>query len=360
MSCSTDHDHGPCKPATTVAAKRRSGGALRLLSEILWQILHKPDSRQIFYFLLLNLGYMGVQLLYGVWTNSLGLLSDAMHMLFDCVALGIGLVAAVLSQWPASEHFTFGYGRIEVLSGFVNGVFLLLISVFIVFEAIERLIHPPHVNTNQLLAVSCGGLIVNLVGILAFNHGHAHSHGHSCGHSTPVASDKHGHDHDHHSHDHSNANMQGVFLHILADTLGSVGVIVSTLLIRYFHWPGFDPLASIFIAVLIFLSVIPLVRHAAYQLLLPLPAAPLRTDHLQSALTAYHAKESVPTVRVTHVQCWSPGGSAVDCSLHVRHARGNDGALADQYGRVLRELQAALHCHVPNLRNVCIQLEAED
>ncbi|RKP33345.1 cation efflux protein, partial [Dimargaris cristalligena] len=226
---------------------------------ILWQVLHKPDSRQIFGFMLLNLTYMGVQLVYGMWTNSLGLISDAIHMLFDCVALAIGLIASVMSQWPAQDHFTFGYGRIEVLSGFVNGVLLLLVSLFIVFEAIERLIHPPHVNTNQLLVVSIGGLLVNLVGIFAFNHAHVHAHG------------------------------ARVFLHILADTLGSVGVIISTLLIRWFDWPGFDPLASIMIATLIFLSVIPLVRRATHQLLLPLPHAPLHRQQLKLALDSVSA-----------------------------------------------------------------------
>ena len=109
---------------------------------------------------MLNLFYMLIQMLYGVWTNSLGLISDgvfigfhsfyrrlfhwrtlalAIHMAFDCMAISMGLFASVMATWPPNERFTYGYGRIETLSGFANGIFLVLISIFIVFEAIQRM-----------------------------------------------------------------------------------------------------------------------------------------------------------------------------------------------------------------------------
>jgi len=174
-------------------------------------------------------------------------------MFFDCLALAVGLFASIMSKWPENNKFTYGYGRIETLSGFANGIFLVLISIFIMFEAIGRLIDPPEMNTDKLLLVSFLGLVVNLVGILVFNHGHhhGHSHGHSHGHDCTnnngghdhINHKDHNHNHDHskhhghHHHDHSdNANMKGIYLHVLADTLGSVGVIISTLLINQFGW----------------------------------------------------------------------------------------------------------------------------
>ncbi|CAJ0824540.1 10346_t:CDS:2 [Entrophospora sp. SA101] len=164
-----------------------SGGLfITLFNNYIRALLDNSDSRQIFYFLLLNLSYMFVQMVYGFWTNSLGLISDAIHMFFDCLALAVGLLAAIMSKWPENNKFTYGYGRIETLSGFANGIFLVFISIFIMFEAIGRLINPPEMNTDRLLLVSFLGLVVNLVGILAFNHGHAH-HGH-------------GHNHAHHGH----------------------------------------------------------------------------------------------------------------------------------------------------------------
>ncbi|TDL23724.1 cation efflux protein [Rickenella mellea] len=176
----------------------------RLIRSYLKTVLSNPESRKIFYFLMLNLCYMLVQMLYGVWTNSLGLISDAIHMAFDCMAIGMGLLASVMATWPPNERFTYGYGRIETLSGFANGIFLILISIFIVFEAIQRILDPPEMNTNQLLLVSTLGLGVNLFGMFAMgghhHHGHSHSHGHSHGGGHDAASHGHSHAPEEHSH----------------------------------------------------------------------------------------------------------------------------------------------------------------
>lgn len=198
-----------------------------------------------------------MELLYGAWTNSLGLLSDGFHMLFDCTALVVGLYAALMSRWKPTRVFSYGFGRVEVLSGFVNGLFLVVVAFFVFYEAIGRLFEPPEINTNRLLVVSVAGFAVNMIGIFAFSHAHAHAHGGgggSCAMSQPAPSKEqhhHGHSHEghghsHEGHDHShghshsggnhdhghshsltnNANMKGVFLHVLADTLGSVSIAV--------------------------------------------------------------------------------------------------------------------------------------
>ncbi|ORX89045.1 cation efflux protein [Basidiobolus meristosporus CBS 931.73] len=301
-------------------------------------ILENQDSRQIFYFLLLNLSYMFVQMVYGVWTNSLGLISDAIHMFFDCLALGVGLFASVMSKWPANRTFSYGYSRIETLSGFSNGVFLILISIFIVIEAVERLIHPPEMNTHRLLLVSFVGFVVNLIGIFAFNHGHAHGHGHGgCGGGD--------HGHDHHGH---NANMQGVFLHIMADTLGSVGVIISTLLIEQFGWTGFDPIASIFIAVLIFMSVIPLIKNSMNVLM-------LQTSHdtahsLEHLLPqASHPLSGVQSYSAVHF--WPNDSESTVGTLHLTVT---DEADED---RVRAEVTALVRRNISNIKELCVQVE---
>ncbi|EFY99059.1 Cd2+/Zn2+ transporter protein [Metarhizium robertsii ARSEF 23] len=253
---------------------------------ILHAILVEKDSRRIFYFMVLNFGFMTVQAFYGYVTDSLGLLSDSIHMFFDCVALMVGLLAAVMSKWPPSQKFPYGFGKIETLSGFANGILLMLLSVEIAFEAFERLWEGTKTKRlGELFVVSSLGLAVNLVGMMAF--GHHHHHGHSHGHSHSHEHDhshnhdnhKHGHSHgcggsDHgHDHSHDNENMHGIYLHVLADTLGSVSVIVSTALTSIWGWAGWDPLASCFIAVLIFLSSKPLVISSAKRLLLSVPEA---------------------------------------------------------------------------------------
>ncbi|KAK4146033.1 cation efflux family-domain-containing protein [Dichotomopilus funicola] len=303
------HRHGHAHAhahAHEQAGPRSRFTALLLRYTYSWPLLHavvtNKDSRRIFYFMSLNFAFMMVQAFYGYVTDSLGLLSDSVHMFFDCVALAVGLFAAVASKWPPSERFPYGFGKIETLSGFGNGVFLILISVEIMTEACERIYEGRETKRlGELFVVSTAGLLVNLVGMMAFghhHHGHGHDHGHShggCGgHSHESHShDHHGHDHDHdhdekhshshshthdhsekhsHSHAHDNENMYGIYLHILADTLGSAAVIVSTILTHFWKWPGWDPLASFLIAVLILLSALPLVRSSARRLLLTVPA----------------------------------------------------------------------------------------
>ncbi|XP_065763999.1 zinc transporter 7 isoform X1 [Muntiacus reevesi] len=261
-------------------------------------ILSDKTSRNLFFFLCLNLSFAFVELLYGIWSNCLGLISDSFHMFFDSTAILAGLAASVISKWRDNDAFSYGYVRAEVLAGFVNGLFLIFTAFFIFSEGVERALAPPDVHHERLLLVSILGFVVNLVGIFVFKHGgHGHSHGSGHGHSHSLfngALDQtHGHaDHCHshelkhgaaHSHDHAHGHghfhshdgpslkettgpsrqiLQGVFLHILADTLGSIGVIASAIMMQNFGLMIADPICSILIAMLIVISVIPLLRES--------------------------------------------------------------------------------------------------
>ncbi|XP_059196710.1 zinc transporter 7 [Centropristis striata] len=303
-------------------------------------ILADKTSRNLFFFLCLNLSFAFVELTYGIWSNSLGLISDSFHMFFDCTALLAGLAASVISRWRSNDSFSYGYVRAEVLAGFVNGLFLIFTAFFIFSEGVERALEPPDVHHDRLLPVSIAGLLVNLVGIFVFQHGgHGHSHGeegHGHSHSLFNGSVNHGHSHgghDHHnkhsdwkshgghghshggqdSHGHSHGGhdghghshgghdghshgghddhghshgghgghdehchdelhtpgkgsskqiLQGVLLHIIADTLGSVGVIISALLMQHYDLMIADPICSMLIALLIGVSVVPLLKES--------------------------------------------------------------------------------------------------
>ncbi|ODV97923.1 hypothetical protein PACTADRAFT_31338 [Pachysolen tannophilus NRRL Y-2460] len=247
-------------------------------------------------------------------------------MFLDCTSLFLGLLASLVSkndaikrknksQLPAYKNqtdnfeineFPFGLSRIETLAGFTNGSLLIGIVGGIYIESIQRLLNPVDLQkTNELLIVSVLGFIVNLVGIFAFNHSHdAHGHsGHSHSHSHSHAqAHVHDHDHDHahsegageneqahdhheepashlatnsHAHseeeeNHLSDNMHGILLHILADTLGSAGVIISTIFIKFFNVQILDPITSILIASLILASSFPLLRSSTKNLLLSL------------------------------------------------------------------------------------------
>ncbi|XP_031493335.1 metal tolerance protein 12-like [Nymphaea colorata] len=131
-------------------------------------ILSERKSRKIPLFLLINTLYMFVEFIVGFMSNSLGLISNACHILFDCVALAIGLYASYISRLPENSQFNFGRGRFEFLSGYVNAVFLVLVGALIVVESFERILDPQEISTGSLLPVSTGGLVVNLVGLIFF------------------------------------------------------------------------------------------------------------------------------------------------------------------------------------------------
>jgi zinc transporter 5/7 len=215
------------------------------------------DSRSMAQFLALNFAFMAVEFAYGWWSNSLGLISDACHMLFDCAGLCIGLAAHVQTRLKTADGaYTYGYARGEVLAGFLNGVFLVYVAFMVLLEGAERMWAPPLVHSDRLLPVSVLGLLVNLVGVCAFSHAHSHglpssppscghNHGGSGGHIHGGGEDS-SHDHGHH-HTHGGCggceggaqqgssgggggldshNLRGVYLHIL-------GMIISALCIHY-------------------------------------------------------------------------------------------------------------------------------
>jgi zinc transporter 5/7 len=292
--------------------------ALRLtvkLGRWMKTIFSEKATRNLFLFLVLNLSFAFVELFWGMLTNSLGLISDSFHMFFDCTALLAGLVATVVARWSATERFTYGYVRAEVVAGFVNTLFLLFVAFFIFAEAIERSFEPPTVSHDRLMAISVAGFVVNLIGLFAFQHGgagHGHSHGGGHGHSHG-GGHSHTHDfhnshdsHSSHSHSHSGSHsdlggskiMQGIFLHILADTLGSVGVIISSALIDQFGWMIADPICSMFIAVLIIVSIVPLMKDSLGVLM---QRSPSSLDYtLPTSLQRVYELEGVVQVHNTH------------------------------------------------------------
>ena len=244
---------------------RPSKGGSPLIEKIkawLRLIFTDKNARNLLAFLVLNFTFAFVELFYGMVTNSLGLISDAFHMFFDCTGLLVGLVATVITKWKANDKFSYGYVRAEVLAGFVNGLFLLFVAFFIFSEAIERMIETPEIKHERLFWVSVGGFVVNMIGIFTFQHGH--SHGGGGGHGHGHSHGGHGHSHDNDIKSSGSLIMSGVFLHILADTLGSVGVIISAVLMNLYGWFIADPICSMMIAILIFISVLSLVKDSVY------------------------------------------------------------------------------------------------
>lgn len=171
--------------------------------------------------------YMIVEVIGGFMTNSLALLSDAGHMLSDAISLFIALMAFKFGERVANQKKTYGYRRFEILAALTNGVLLIVISLYIFYEAIIRFIDPPEVASTGMLIISTIGLIVNLVIAWLMFKGSDTKH---------------------------NLNMRGAFIHVLGDLLGSVGAIVAAIIMIIFGWRLADPISSVIVAILIIRS----------------------------------------------------------------------------------------------------------
>lgn len=240
------------------------------LYEIYSVLSKKRNLKLLTYFLIINLLFMFVEVIYGLLSNSLGLLTDGAHMLLDCTAVVIGLYSSYLSEFKSNNNYNYGYLRSEILGTFINSVFLFFIAVYIVFESIERFIEPKDIDSENLILVSFLGLVVNIIGLVfAHDHGdHDHDHNHEhCHEHEHLNENKEKHSHEHHHHEHKNENIYAIYIHILADTLGSVAVLISSFLVKYYKLYISDPICSLFISAMIIFSTIPVLKNASMALL---------------------------------------------------------------------------------------------
>ncbi len=278
----------------------------------------QANRRRLLWVLLLTAIYLVAEVVGGVLTHSLALLSDAGHMLSDVGALVLALFALWFAQRPADPRRTYGYYRIEILAALINGLTLLLLSVWIIVEAVSRLRQPPAVAGFGLLIVASGGLVINLVSAYLLHHGHTHS-----------------------------LNVRAVFYHVIGDALGSVGAIAAGALILFFHWNTADPILAIGIALLIIYSAVTLVREAADVLLEATPAH-LDPDTVRDALLRIDGVEGVHDL---HIWTITTGMYSLSCHVVVTPAAYTVAKL-DEIRDLLHD-----HCDIPHQT---VQLETHE
>ena len=267
--------------------------------------------------LVLTAALLVVEVVGGILSNSIALLADAGHMLTDVAALGLALFVAWFSRQPSSPQKTFGYLRWEILAAFVNGATLLLISAWILWQAIIRLRAPEPVSGGLMLAVAVSGLVVNIIAARVL-----------------VRSSSH------------NLNARGAYLHVLGDLLASVGTVAAAIAIRYTGWLAADPVASILTTALIMRGAWQLVRESVDILLESTPAH-IPMPAVRSQLEAIPGIESVHDL---HVWAVTPAVVAMSAHCIVREP--------DQHQHVLGHIHDAMRLF--GIEHVTIQLERDD
>jgi cobalt-zinc-cadmium efflux system protein len=240
--------------------------------------------------LALTLSFFVVELIAGLLTQSLALLSDAGHMFTDSGALVLALVAQKIAARPRTRLHTFGFRRAEILAALANGALLVATAAAVIVEAFSRLADPPHIDAEPMLLVACGGLLVNGVAALVLGHGSRES-----------------------------VNLRAALAHVASDALGSVASIIAALGVLYFDFPLADPLASLAIAALIAFGAVRLLKQTGSILM---ETAPLGID-LRELEQTIRATPGVSDLHDLHAWSISDGFSAV--TVHVVLVSGSHG-----------------------------------
>lgn len=296
MNCSHSHHH----PLPTRRSASENIGRLALV-------------------LLLTGLYMLVEFAGGLWANSLALLADAGHMLADVGAVGLALFAAWFSEHPASPQRTYGYYRLEILAALVNGIALAALSLYIIYEAIQRFYAPSAVQGEILIWIAVGGLLINLISMMVL-----------------------------YSPGQQNLNIRAAFAHILSDSLGSVATILAGLIVFYFGFYQADAILSVLIALLVLVNAWKLIGEATNILLEACPVH-LNVAEIKAALLEMPEIESLHDL---HVWSIASGKDALSVHVLVREVHHFHAQLITDIQRMLKERFGLTH--------ITIQLEPPD
>lgn len=264
----------------------------------------------------LNALFTIIEFVTGYLTNSLALLSDASHNLSDVASLIISLIGMRLAQKASNISYTYGYKKASIFASLINAVFLVIVVIGIIREAIERFAAPPDVNGNVIMVVAGIGVIINAISAFLFFKGQK-----------------------------SDINIKGAFLHLLVDALVSVGVVLSGLVIRYTSWNMVDPLVSIIIGIVIMMTTWGLLKES---IRLAIDAVPKDIDLMR--ITG-KLQEVEHVISIHHIHIWALSSQINAFSAHVQVSAN----AVDQWEKIKSEMKHIL-VH-ENIEHATLELE---
>jgi cobalt-zinc-cadmium efflux system protein len=232
--------------------------------------------------LILTASFMVAEVVGGILTNSLALISDAAHMFTDSAALAISLLAIQIGKKAADKKRTFGYHRFEILAAAFNAVLLFGVAIYILVEAFLRISNPPDIQSNLMLMIASLGLLVNLIAMKLLSQSKDDS-----------------------------LNVKGAYLEVWSDMLGSVGVIVGALLIRWTGWGWIDSVVAVGIGLWVLPRAWVLLKQSTHILLEGTPEH-LNIDEITQALSSHWGVDSIHDLHV-----WSISSGKSSLSVHV-------------------------------------------
>ncbi|WP_223789165.1 cation diffusion facilitator family transporter [Marinicella meishanensis] len=278
--------------------------------------VNQDNKARVLWAMVLTFGFMLAEVIGGLLSGSLALLADAGHMLSDGVALLLSWLAFKFSEREADQTRSFGYHRFQILAAFVNGLTLLMIAAWIVYEAIARFLQPVSVMATPMLVIAVLGLLVNLLVFKILSGG-----------------------------DHDNLNLKSAMIHVMGDLLGSVAAILAALLIMAFGWHWADPVLSLLVALLIVRSGWQVVKKSAHILIEGAP------ESIPEAAVKDALMQRVEAViDVHHIHTWS---LTADINLMTLHVQVDEWQTETD---VLKQIKSVLHEQF-DIHHTTIQVE---
>ncbi|WP_019670859.1 cation diffusion facilitator family transporter [Eudoraea adriatica] len=280
---------------------------------------HKDlKGRNLFITILLNILITLAQVVGGILSGSLALLSDALHNFSDVLSLIISYVANLLAKKKASLNKTFGYKRAEIIAAFVNSSTLIIVSIILVKEAIERFVNPVEIESNLVIWLSLLGIIANGFSVLL------------------IKKDAK-----------ANMNMKSAYLHLFTDMMASVAVLIGGLLMKFYALYWVDPVLTILIALYLVYMGYDLLKSSTRVLMLFTPNT-IEVEQIVSAIT-----EIRPVKNVHHVHIWQLNEDEVHLEAHIDF---DEDITLSEFDRILEKIEEEAY-HKFGINHLNIQPE---
>ena len=279
-----------------------------------------PDlkGRNLIISILLNSLITVAQVIGGLVSGSLSLLSDALHNFSDVLSLIVSYIANLLSKRPSSNNKTFGYKRAEIIAAFVNAAALMIVAIILIIEAIERFQNPKEVESNLVIWLSLLGIAANGFSVLLLKK-----------------------DAD------SNMNMKSAYLHLLTDMMASVAVLIGGILMKFYHWYWVDPILTLAIAIYLIYMGFDLLKQSTRVLMLFTP----------NSIEVHKIVESIgkigPVKNIHHVHIWQLNEDEVHLEAHIDF---NKDIRLSEFDAILEQIEEEVY-HRFGINHVNIQPE---
>ena len=279
-----------------------------------------PDlkGRKLLLSIFLNIAITVAQVIGGLISGSLSLLSDALHNFSDVLSLIVSYIADLYSKKEASLERTFGYKRAEILAAFVNALSLIIVAIYLVYEAIHRFLNPQEIESSIVIWLALLGIVANGFSVLLL-----------------------------HKDSKSNMNMRSAYLHLFTDMAASVAVLIGGLLMKYFGWFWVDGVLTILIAIYLVIMGYKLLKESFKVLMLFTP------DHLELNVIGRKIQEVDAVRNVHHVHVWQLNEQEIHLEAHVEFSTD---VTISQFDKISEEIEELLY-HEFKINHVTLQPE---